>query len=63
MLNIYSWKKNEKLSQIDLNSGLKQEPDLKSRCCFTLCELAMPGSLTYLNPNVGKYIPVCVAMA
>ena len=24
--------KNEKMFQIDLNSDLKQEPDLKSRC-------------------------------
>ena len=28
--------KNKKMFQIDLNSDLKGEPDLKSRCCFTL---------------------------
>ena len=34
--------------QIDLNSDLKEEPDLKSRCCFTLFELVMPGYMRYL---------------
>ena len=32
MLNVYSWNKNEKLFQIDLNSDLKEESDLKSSC-------------------------------
>ena len=30
--------------QIDLNSDLKEEADLKSRCCFTLFEPVMSGS-------------------
>ena len=30
--------------QIDLNNDLKEELDLKSRCCFTLLELVMLGS-------------------
>ena len=34
--------------QIDLNSDLKEEPDLKSRCCFTLFEPVMPGYMPYL---------------
>ena len=34
--------------QIDLNSDLKEEPDLKSRCCFTLFEPVMPGNMPYL---------------
>ena len=29
-------KKNEKMCQINLNSDLKEEPDLKSRCWFEL---------------------------
>ena len=48
MLNVYLWNKNQKMFQIDLNSGLKEEPDLKSRCCFTLFELVMPGYMSYL---------------
>ena len=36
MLNVYFWKKTEKMLEIDLHSDLKEEPDLKSRCCFTL---------------------------
>ena len=30
--------------QIDMNSDLKEEPDLKSRCCFTLLEPVKPAS-------------------
>ena len=45
---------------IDLKSNLKEEPDLKSSCCFTLFESVMPGSWICLNPNVGKYAPICV---
>ena len=38
-------KKNEKKFQVDLNSFLKEEPDLKSRCCFILFEpVILPGS-------------------
>ena len=33
---------------IDLNSDLKEEPDLDSRCYFTLFELVMPGDREYL---------------
>ena len=40
--------KNEKMFQIDLNSDLKEEPDLRSRYCFTLL-------WTGLNSNAGKY--------
>ena len=47
--------KNEKMFQIDLNSDLKKELDLKSRCCFTLL-------WTDLNPNVGKYTTICVTL-
>ena len=36
--------KMKKLFQIDLNSDLKEEPDLKSRCWFTLFEPVIPGS-------------------
>ena len=38
MLNVYFWSKNEKIFQIDLNSDLKEEPDFKSGCWFTLFE-------------------------
>ena len=31
MLNVYFWNKIEKMFQIDLNSDLKEEPDLKGR--------------------------------
>ena len=43
MLSVYFGSENEKMFQIDLNSDLKEEPDLKSRCWFTLFELVMPG--------------------
>ena len=42
MLNVY-FENNEKMFQVDLKSDLKEEPDLKSRCCFTLSESVMPG--------------------
>ena len=35
-MNVYFSNENEKMFQIDLNSDLKEEPDLKSRCWFTL---------------------------
>ena len=41
--------------QIDLNTDLKKEPDLKSRYFFALL-------WTDLNPNVGKYALICVNM-
>ena len=42
-------KQKSKNVQIDLNSGLKEEPDLKSRCCFTFFEPVMPGYMSYLS--------------
>ena len=50
------------MCQIDLESNLKEEPDWKSRCCFTLLEPVMPGSWICLNSNVGKYASVCVTL-
>ena len=44
MLNAYIQTKIKKVFQIDLNSDLKGEPDLKSRFCFTLFEPVMAGS-------------------
>ena len=41
--------KNQKIFQIDLNSDLKEEPYLKSRCWFTLFEPIMPGPSISLN--------------
>ena len=41
------------MSQVNLNSDLKEERDLKSRYCFTL-------RWTGLNPNVGRYASICV---
>ena len=35
--------------QIDLNSDLKEEPDLRRRRCFILFESVMPGSRICLN--------------
>ena len=56
---VISWRKKywmfnfetkiKKMFQINLNSDLKEEPDLKSRCWFTLFEAVMPGSWTCLN--------------
>ena len=46
---------NEKMFQIEKNSNLKEEPDLKSRYYFTLL-------WTNFNPNVGKYDLICVAL-
>ena len=39
MLNVYFGNKNEKFFQINLNSTIKEETELKSRCWFTLIEL------------------------
>ena len=44
MLNVFFWNKNEKMLQIDLDSNLKEEPDLKSKCWFTLIGPVMQGS-------------------
>ena len=41
--------------QVDLNSDLIKEPDLKSRYFFTLLS-------TDPNPNVGKYAAICVTL-
>ena len=62
MMNAYFWNKKEKMFQIDLKSDLKEEPNLQSRCCFTLLEPVMPGSWIRLNPNVGKYVSICVTL-
>ena len=51
-------KQIQKMFQIDLNSDLKKEPDLKSRCCFTLIELVMPGYMSYLY-TYPKYALIC----
>ena len=48
MLNAYFWNKNEKMFH-DLGSDLKEEPDLKSRCWFTLFGPVMQGSRIYLH--------------
>ena len=42
-------KQKQKMLQIDLDSCLKEVPDLKSRCWFTLFGLVMQGSWIYLN--------------
>ena len=72
IIEILSWRKKcwmftfetkmKKMFQKDLNSDLKEEPDLKSRCCFTLLEPVMPGSWICLNPSVGKYTSICVTL-
>ena len=56
--------KSEKMFQIqiDLNSDLKEEPDLKSWCCFTSFEPLIPGFWICLIPIVGKYAPICVTL-
>ena len=55
MLNVYLWNKNEKMFQIDLDSDLKEEHELKSRCWFTLFGPVMKGSWICLN--LLKYMP------
>ena len=57
MLNVYLWNKNKKMFQIDLNSDLKEEPDLKSKCCFTLFEPVIP---RYILSIYTKYALICV---
>ena len=49
MLSVYLWNQNEKMFQIDLDSDLKEEPDLKSRCWFTLFQPVMQGYWICLN--------------
>ena len=50
-------KQNEKIFQIDLNSDLKEEPELKNRCWFTLFEPVIAGSWIFLN--LLKYARMC----
>ena len=54
MLNVYFWN-NEKMFEIDLNSDLREKPDLKSRLLY----ITWTGKARILNmsevPNVGKY--------
>ena len=57
MLNVYFSNKNVKLFQIDLNSDLNKEPDLKSRCSFTVLESVMLESWMCLN--LPKYARMC----
>ena len=38
MLNVYFLNKHENMSKIDLNRDLKEQPNLKSWCFFTLFE-------------------------
>ena len=59
MLNVYFWNKNEKLFQIDLNSDLKEKPDLKSIRTGNAKILNMPESAE-ICPNVGKYFSISV---
>ena len=56
ILNVYFRNRNEKRFQVDLNSDLKEESDLKSRCWFTLFELVIPGSWIGMNllPEYGQ---------
>ena len=64
MLNVCFWNKNEKMSQIDLNSDLKEKPDLKSMCFWFLLfgrGLNMPESAE-IYPNVGKYFSISVTL-
>ena len=44
MLNVYFRNKNEKMFHDDLNSDLKEEPELKSRCWLTLFGLILQES-------------------
>ena len=65
MLNVYFWNKILKISQIDSNSDLKEEPNLKDRrlvyTIWTVNErtLNMPES-TGICTNVGKYSSIRV---
>ena len=56
MLNI-----SFKGKKTDLKSDLKEEPDLKRRCYFTLFERWMPESAE-ICPNVAKYPLICVTL-
>ena len=56
MLNAYFLNKNKKMFQTDLNSDLKEEPDLKNRCCSTLFEPLMPGSNILYVANMPRYV-------
>ena len=47
--------------QIDLNSYLKEEPNLKSRCFFTLFEPVIPGYMPYLYKYT-KYVLIYVTL-
>ena len=46
MLNVYFWNKNKKMFQTDMNSDLKEEPDLNSRCW---CYIIWTGNARILN--------------
>ena len=58
-------KQKWKMFQIDLNSDLKQEPDLKSRCLVYTFWTGNARALnmhesTQICSNVGKYSSICV---
>ena len=52
MLNVYFWNKNEKMSQKDLNSDLKEEPALRSRYWFTLFEVVKYIIILIVQTNI-----------
>ena len=58
MLSVYLYK-NEKMFQIDPNNDLKEEPELKSRCCFTLF---WTGNAKILNMSESQRGQICLDM-
>ena len=58
MLNVYFLNKHENMSKIDLNRDLKEEPNLKSWCFFTLFE--NPGYVWIpMWANMPRYVYLC----
>ena len=58
MLSAYFYK-NEMMFQIDLKCDLKEEADLKSRCCFTLLWTDNAKILNTSEPECGNAL-ICV---
>ena len=48
--------------QIDLSSDLREEPDIKRHCYFTLLEPVNSRILNMCESNVGKYASICVVL-
>ena len=65
--HVFFWNKNEKTFQLDSEKDLKEDPDLKSRCWFTLFWTDNANTLNMVEStetcsNVDKYASISVIL-